>query len=338
MFTTLIILNIIHLLLGRQTIDFIAAFARLREFAVAGVAMIPMPWRTYFWLVLLTYFASIIYFFKSSNKSETNNDSGVVAKAPPQNDVYPERSRRVILASPAKGGTRPESIASLSLLIFSANLSFFAGIYYIGRSHPAELYTISLFILLNAFLLLGRLYQNLQTTKIRIIFMTIIFLLFILYPVLNRTETISSSLNTRIKRLVKGNIFKPEMDELLEKKYSNEVNIIKQYLPEKEVLIISGDDTYLLYLSKKTSLLSDNSLVNILTKQDLQSSLKKVLQICPKKIVGECRLFRPCPETELFSKAFYAWQAIILKEIESGCKIKYKPIQCTDQLCLALAS
>src|SRR3989344_4490574 len=65
---SLTLLNFIHLVSGRQTIDFIAAFTRLREFAVAGVAMIPLPWRTHFWFVLLVYFATIIYVFRNSKQ------------------------------------------------------------------------------------------------------------------------------------------------------------------------------------------------------------------------------------------------------------------------------
>lgn len=222
-----------------------------------------------------------------------------------------------------------------SAIVFSANLMLFASLYYIGRSSPAELYTISIFILLNLFLLLGYFYSGLEQKKAKIIMIFLLSLVFILFPVINRKEVIASSIQEKLKRVSQGNIFHPELDEILNKYYGKEKKMIIKYLPDQEIVIISGDDTYLFYLTKKNSLLKDNSLVNIITKYDLEYSLSNVVKICPKKIAGECGLFKNCPATELFSKASSPLQPIILNEIQNRCGIKYKPIICSDKLCIA---
>jgi len=221
------------------------------------------------------------------------------------------------------------------IIVFSANLMFFASLYYIGRSHPAELYTISIFILLNAFLLLGRFFSNLEQKKAKIIIASILFLIFILFPVINRKEVIAGSIQERLRRIAQGNVLRPELDEVLNKYYDKEKKMIIKYLPDRQIVIISGDDTYLFYLTNKYSLLKDNSLVSIFTKYDLEFSLSKAIKICPKRIAGECRLFKDCAITDLFSKADYASQPIVLNEIQNRCGIKYKPIECTEKLCIA---
>lgn len=224
-----------------------------------------------------------------------------------------------------------------NVLIFCANLSLFASIYYVGRSHPAELYTIALFISLSIFIFLGHFYDRLSNVKYRIFSIIIICIIFIFIPLFLRKESFAQAIELKIYRLKKGNVFKPEMEEILQNKYSKEVKMVKDMIPYGKIIIISGDDTYLLYLTGKEDLLDDNPIVNILTKKDLESATENAVKICPKRIVTECRLFNNCGQTELFSKAFYVWQPIILAEIQNRCRLQYKPIRCTDQLCIVEA-
>ena len=60
----LLIINLLFLLFGYQLIDIFAATTRLRQFAIAGVNMLPIPEKGYFWAVVLIYFASVIYLFE----------------------------------------------------------------------------------------------------------------------------------------------------------------------------------------------------------------------------------------------------------------------------------
>lgn len=291
-----IFLNAVHLFFGYKLINLLLIFTKVSQYAKVGFGMIPIDVKNYFWLTLLVYFSTIIYV--------TRNEK-----------------------------IKKESFGSL--LFFSANLMLFISIYFVGRSHPSELYTISIFTLLTFFLLLGKFYSNIHKNKYKFIFMIVLFLLFIFYPTISRKEAFAKLINEKIKKLRQGNALKPELLELLEQKYEEEIILIKQNIPENKTLIISGDDTYLYYLVNKSSLIFDNSLEGILTQKDLDHSLSGINKSCPKIIAGECKLFKNCPEPELFSKGAFFIQPLILSKLESTCQVKYVPTHCTDQFCIA---
>jgi len=231
---------------------------------------------------------------------------------------------------------RSKQISHSNLLsVFTGNVALFAGLYYVGRSHPAELYTISLLIIFMIFLFLGGFVAGFTSKKVKVIIYAVCFVFFIVIPVYFRQDTLAQSIHTRLQRAKLGNIFIPELDAVLVKKYAKEIALIQKELPEKQVVIISGDDTYLLYVAKKHSMLADNSLVTILTKDDLAFSVQEASRVCPQKIAGECRLFKSCPQTTLFSKAFHTWQPIVLEYLQKKCNTVYKATQCTDALCIA---
>ena len=333
------ILNLAHLNLGLKSINLALVFNKLQQYANAGFGMLPMPDKTHFWLFILVYFASVIYFFinqlsplgKISRKKVGVTSEVTLREA----DL---RSEGKSLAAEKGSRVTESTFFENTILLFSANLMLFASIYYVGRSHPAELYTVSPFFLLTAFLLLAAILKKHLTSNYRVLTTITIFILFIAFPAWQRLDSLTKSIIIRYERFKKGNIFTPELNGLLIKKYGNEIKLIRQEMPEEEIIIVSGDDTYLYYLSNKYSLLADNSLITILTKQDLAHSLKKAGQTCPKKIAGECRLFRSCPNTGLFSQAFSTWQPIVLSELEKSCQVKYQPTECTDQLCIAEAN
>ena len=308
-FTIFTILNIIHVLSGRQSIDFIGAFTKLREFAVAGIAMIPMPWRTHFWLVLLIYFATIIYFFKkqTQNLSTINNQQ-------------------------------------LTILLFSTNLSLFTSIYYVGISHPHNLFHISIFFLLNVFLFINEIFRNklhkhISKRTLYTLYL-ILYTIFIFYPAYNRKQALASMISTKFDRLQKKAIFKPELEEQIKRYYLPESMLIKENLPEDEALILSVDDTYLFYLVDKKNLLLDNPQSSIApaSKKDLDIALQKAYKTCPPKIVASCRLFGLCPDYQTFNHEAVNIQKILLGSLEKACKVKYKPINCTNKLCISAST
>ena len=332
MLTIFIILNVIHLVSGKQMINFVAAFTRLREFAIAGIAMIPMPWRTHFWLVLLIYFASIIYFFRQK-KIELGGEIGRVPVSA-QRFFQPVAGREHL-----REGKSRQNLTQL--LLFSANLSLFASVYYVGRSHAHNLFHISLFFLLNTFIFIG-LTKN-EFIKIKhnkysyFIFYILFFIFFIVYPAFNRKQALASMIKTKFDRLKNTSIFKPELEQQVKRYYFYESRLIKDSLPEEEILILSEDDTYLFYLIDKKNLLFDNPQSGIASasKTDLNLALKKAFKTCPQKIVVNCSLLGLCPNTQTFNHQAVNIQKVLLESLEKSCKVKYKPIKCTNKLCIA---
>lgn len=301
-FLFFITLNIIHFLLGKPLIDYIAASNRLRDFAVSGIAMIPMPWRTHFWFVLLVYFATIIYFFRSWVLEIRNSEN--------------------------------------SILLFSANLSLFAGIYYIGRSHPHNLFHISIFFLLNVFLLLSKIFEYIlhqnKSKKTLFSFYLIIFTLFIVYPGFSRKQALATMIKTKFDNLKKEQIFRPELEKQVKNFYLFEAEMIRESLIKDEILILSVDDTYLFYLVDKKNLLLDNPQSGLASasKKELKHTMEKILKTCPQKIAVNCTLFG-CPEYSTFNHEAVDVQKIILDSLEKSCKVKYELLKCTHKICIA---
>lgn len=62
LFLILMFIQIFHLLLGYQLVDIVFAFGKIQQYARAGFNMIIMPKSSYFWFLILVYFASIVYF------------------------------------------------------------------------------------------------------------------------------------------------------------------------------------------------------------------------------------------------------------------------------------
>lgn len=298
MIVVFLIINVLHIFFGYHAIDIFALFGKFSQYAKAGFGMLPMDPKTYFWVVLVVYFSSMIYFFK--NKSLPYGQDNV-----------------------------------LSLLVFCANLSLFACAYFVGRSHVHNLFHIAIFPLLNLFILISLVLKDLTNKQKAVIFSTILFFL-IIFPIYNRQEVMAKMILTKIKKYQEGNIFTPEAKTILEKKYKEEVNLINTNLPQKKILILSSDDTYLFYLTKKENLMNDNSQYTILTENDLEKSLKFTTSSCPQKIAGDCRLFKKCtvnnPFTEIVS---FSIQPLLLGKIENTCGVKYQADQCTNQLCIA---
>ena len=325
-----IILDIIHMLLGRQTIDFIGIFSRLREFAVAGVAMIPMPWRTHFWLVLLIYFASIIYYFRR----QTVDDRKLRIDKEDRSLKIENQSSTFQLQNPSSTFHHLSST-----LLFSANLSLFASVYYIGRSHPHNLFNISLFPILNVFLLFGFLFKKIKNSSFYFLASIFLFIVFILFPGFNRKQAVASMIKAKFDRLEIRTIFKPELEEQVKRFYFFETLLIKESLPEDEVLILSVDDTYLYYLVDKKNLLLDNPQSGIasVSRLDLDLALKKAYKTCPRKIAADCSLFGVCSKYQTFNHEAVNIQKVLLESLEKSCKLEYKPIRCTNKLCIAVA-
>lgn len=302
-------INLIHFLLGYKLINFLLVFKKLGQYSQSGFGMIPIDSYSHFWIVILIYFSSIIYFFRTSPNPLLNKEGNL------------------------RGG-------ELQTLLFSANLALFSSAYFVGRSHDNNLFHISVLPLLTLFLLLGFILKNGFSNKSRLsflIFNVTFFIFLVAYPCFQRQEVLAELIREKIKRVAAGNIFKPELMGILNKKYPMEASLINQNLTEKQILILSPDDTYLYFLTGKENLMMDNSQVTILTEKDLSFSLQKVFKKCPKKIVADCGLMNKCKKSDPFTVDFFSIQPLLLQRIQTACKLKYEPVVCTNQICIAEA-
>lgn len=221
------------------------------------------------------------------------------------------------------------------ILLFSTNISAAAAIYFVGRSHVHNLFHLALFPILNAYLFFGLILKNFGK-KPKFLVLTMLFLIFVVYPAYNRQEVMAEMIKEKIKRFNAGSIFTPEWTTQLPKKYNKEISLIKNNITEEQIVILSPDDTYLFYLTGKKNLLKDNSQITILTKKDMDASLSEVYQTCPERIVVDCTLFKQCVDSKPFSQvAFFSIQPILLDSIQKNCNVSYQPAVCTEQLCIA---
>ena len=328
----IILINLLHLLFGYKLINLTGAFYSLKKFALSGLSLMPMSQKTYFWFIPLIYFASLIYFFKSTRKLKTNNDSGVVlaeSASPPQNDF--------ILATLTSSRGRPESILNLTqLLLFSANISLFSSIYFVGRSHPHNLFNILIFPLLNFFLLIAIVLKSEIKKKANKFLLATIYLLlatFIIFiPAFQRRFTLTEMILTKLNLVKGGNLFQSGVDIIIETKYKEEINLIKNNLPD-ETLILSTDDTYLFNVTGKKNLLDANPIMGIDVEEDINFAVKNAIKKCPQKIAIDCSYVGKCQSYTPFVGVTFDLK-LILNKLETGCKIKYKSTQCTNKLCI----
>lgn len=219
------------------------------------------------------------------------------------------------------------------LILLSANISLFASIYFVGRSHKYNLFYISLMALLNLFILLGVLFEKLTVKNIKISILISIFIFLIAVPIFNRQEAFISTINEKFNYLRYSDPFKPIVEDQLYYAFKDEVNLINS-LPGKEIVVISYYDTLLLYLTGKHNLLNANPQAIICTKDDLDHSLKEVRKVCPKKMIVDCRIFNKCREDigKLDPKGTI--QFLLFASIEKTCNSRLIPVKCTNKLCV----
>ncbi|MBI4009307.1 hypothetical protein HY357_03670 [Candidatus Roizmanbacteria bacterium] len=296
-----VFLNILHILFAYKPINPFEIVTTIREYAISGVGMLPIETHTYFWLAILIYFASIIYFFRTINK-------------------------------PVQNGLRPFA----TILLFSANISLFASLYYVGRSDNASLIVISIFPLLNAFLLFAKAYSLISSLRTKLAISAVFFIFFIVVPTYERRHTLTELLIQKYNGWLKGNILRQELDQNLGKRFSREKQLINKHISADEALILSSDDTYLFYLTNKKNLLDENPQSGIESDLEMTYAVKNLEKKCPQKIAVDCSVVNKCPGFTPFTKGWLT-AGYILKQAEVKCRTTYQPFDCTDQLCIAEA-
>lgn len=290
----LLMINLVHIMLGYKIVNVFNIIYSLQKHAVLGLAMIAIPEKTYFWLVLLIYFTAIIYFFKN----------------------------------------HVENRRACSLLIFCANMSLFTGAYFVGRSHPHNLFNMSIFPILTLFLLFGIFFYQVRSKKLKIIGLILLFILFVVIPAYQRRITLSEMILTKLDKLTKGKIFQSEVEESISQMYKDDIRIINENASEKKIAILSADDSYLFLKTGKKNLLDANPLMGIDLPVDIDFAIKNALKRCPQKIAVDCSFVGKCASYTPFIGPNFDMN-LILGKIENGCNIKYEPKICSSHLCIA---
>lgn len=222
-------------------------------------------------------------------------------------------------------------------IVFLANLSLFASVYYVGRSHTHNLFHISVFFIFILFLILGSYVKKITSRQMVAIVYVLLFIIFIVYPAYMRRFTLIEMVSTNIAALSRGNIFTPEMNELLQNKYRTDIKFINQNMREDKIAIFSTDDTFLFYLTGKKNLLDVNPQFGIDSKRDMDFALKTIIKNCPQKIVVDCYVVGKCASSSTFGGTFFNTH-FVLAELEKQCNTIYKPLKCTTQLCIAVST
>lgn len=227
---------------------------------------------------------------------------------------------------------------NVETVVFTTCITFFVSLYYIGNSRPEYLFPISLFIILNFFLLAGSFYQRINSSAIKIVTLSIIFLVFIVWPIYNRGYFIADLLIRKFDALKTQNLFSPAINSILKTKYNKDLQLINKYIKDPEILIIHNDDTYLLSLLNKKNLLRVNPLITITTKADLDFATFEASKICPEKIVLDCALVGKCKPhfDEMLNPVQFSLSIsqLVFSKIQGDCKTSYQPVECNNNLCI----
>lgn len=290
-------IDLVNVVFGYQLINALSIFTKIQEYSRAGFGMLPMTTKTYFWLMILVYVASLVYFFQQKQRHLEDQ-----------------------------------------LLLFSANLALFASVYFVGRSHPLNLFTISIFFLMTFFILISRLFTDDIFKKsffLRQALVIILFFVFVAVPAYARKEMLTVNLKEEVTKIMANNqIFNSGAEAYLTSFYGQEKNLIDKYLPDQRIFILSSDDTYLLYLTGKSSLLKINPLTSMISKTDIDFGLQDLSRICPVRIAVDCQIYDRCQPYSKLNLLQYPY-TIVLDRLEKECHSKYQPTICTDKICIA---
>lgn len=222
------------------------------------------------------------------------------------------------------------------VLLFCSNLSITASIYFVGRSHSHNLFNIAVFPLLNLFIFLGLIYRN-KSANFKLLTSILLFFLLIVIPAYNRKETITKLIKQKLKQANAGKVFASDFDNLLRNRFSEEIILINENLPAQEVALLSIDDTFLLYLTGKKDLLYNNPQIAATSYEDIKFTLQKAVKVCPEKIAIDCRVLKMCPEFSPLNESSVFIPPLLLDELQNQCQVKYSPVKCSQQLCIAVS-
>lgn len=308
------LINLIFLITGYKLIDGRLLFTKTFQYARFGVNMLPVPALTYFWWVILFYFASIVVFFKSKKTDWLSQLVVLVANLSLFGSIY------------YLGRSHPNVLLMVSILPL-LNLFLLMAVF-IKKVTSKQ---VKLGIYLGIVILL--------------IFVPVfnrrVSLAYIIYQKISRLgvrpyeEKLPPHLVYQFCQPKEIHLFDTEIRECVLAKYKKEKELINQNMTDEEIVIISPDDTYLFYLTGKKNMLQANPQASIFSESDLDFAVKRVADKCPQKLVVDSRVFGVDPGIVATLNFYYTIQPNLLKKIEQQCKVRFVRTKCTQQLCIA---
>jgi len=294
-----LVINIVQLSFGYKWIDVGNIFSTLNEYARLGIVQEPIQPKVFFWVFVMIYISSMLYFFQSKKIDVAKTALVFCANIALFSSIY------------YVGRSNPHNLFHITPFVI---LTFFILVGTIWREYG----------------------QISDLSLQKLVVGSLIFIFFIFYPAYERRTSLVQLINVKYEGWKQGQIFKPEFNQSLNNYFSQEPQFIKKNLPENKIIILDTDDTYLFYLTGKQNLLLENPQAGILTQDRLAHALSEAVKVCPRKIAVDCQALNQCPAYKPLGEPSFTVPQI-LQKIENDCHVKYTPIVCTQKLCIAEA-
>ncbi|MDE2025341.1 MAG: hypothetical protein KGJ07_02520 [Patescibacteria group bacterium] len=220
------------------------------------------------------------------------------------------------------------------ILAFGAFLFFFASMYYVGRSHPHNIFHIAVLFLFTFFLLLSRLKKTYQLSimgRQKAAAAILLFFYFVVVSGAFRQNTQNIWLPLYASALPQGKFF-PSFQKDMTNYYLTDAHFIEKENIHKQALIISPDDTALLMLSDKSSYVNSDPMSMIISDQDLSRTIIQMPACLDKIFVAKCILSKSCTTDRTFLGTFIGEDKIYNK-IQQVCGNSYKLSSCSNHIC-----
>lgn len=302
-----VIINITNVALGYRVIDFNWIFQGIRSASINGLLTIPMEDQSYFWLVILIYFASLVQFI--SNQKKKLIDIILLFST----------NLTAITAIYFVGRSHPHNLLNISILII---INFSILITTVIKNTKTEIFKSGLLILfLVAFIVFPAISRNNSIEG----------------NITNQLNRMSLAKPFEPEMI---SIIHHQYDQEV-------ALINSQLSQKEILLISPDDAYLFYLLKNKTDLIDALPQTILFFKDEENKALKRVFKICPKKIVVDCRIVGKCADYITLNSAHYPVKQsfefeksliiLRLKTIKGKCHLDYQPTICTQKLCIMKA-
>ena len=223
--------------------------------------------------------------------------------------------------------------------VYIANCFLAASLYYVGRSHPHNLFNISSIAFLFFFSLLGVYYRKIETRASKRVTTVLIVLLFILVPSYYRGNAISKHFESKISRykiLNVSQITRSFSFEQVQEIYKDEIAFIESD-PNEAILLFHPDDTYLFREIGKNNLLRENPQSALISTSEISKALSDISSIdCPHSVYVSCNVLGQC-DGKLFLNTTAVSQIYLYEALMAKCNdaytLEHAEKNCVKTLC-----
>lgn len=173
---------------------------------------------------------------------------------------------------------------SITTLLLAAHIAILGSVYFVGRSHPHNLFHIAVLVIPIMGILCGLFYKNLREQSYKRLFLIFYTLLSIIIPAIFRGDAIKNNLIQVAAYYGKESIEKPILESKIHQKYNKELRWLTDGKEKSPILILSYDESYLYYITNRISLVTQLPIIANITSDDLHSSLQQISAQCPKHL------------------------------------------------------